>query len=135
MVLEKNSLNKSLYRFYTQSFFDTFLITFQWKRLGFFLFILFILSTSPVHADYNANDDAAAAELQFAWYNTGTGFWGLPWWNNAEALETMMNTIQRANGQFYPSIISTAYNDNDGGNFITTANDDTEWWGLAWMKA
>jgi len=135
MVLEKSSLNKSLNRFYIRSFFDTFLITFQWKRLGFILLFLFILSTSPVHADYNANDDAAAAALQATWYNTGTGFWGLPWWNNAEALETMLDSIQRANGQYYPSIIPTAYNDNNGGNFITTANDDTEWWGLVWMRA
>lgn len=110
----------------------------SWKGLfpSFVLCLFGFLALSvPARADYNANDDAAAAELQAAWYPGANGLWAdEPWWNQAEVLESILNTVQRTNGQSYMNIIGPAWSGNSSYNFITTANDDTEWWGNVWIR-
>ncbi len=92
--------------------------------------------THNVFADFNTNDDTAAAVLQ-TYYNS-SGLWDgtFAGWGDAEALETVENTILRTNGQSsYLSDIATTYNDNYSGGFIDNYYDDEGWWCNAWIRA
>jgi len=77
---------------------------------------------------------AGLAEL-FLSYNPKTGLIGNTWWQAAIALSTL-ETYQQATGDAtYSSAIRDAFIDNRSGNFENQADDDTSWWGLAWLQA
>ena len=68
-------------------------------------------------------------------YNPRTGLIGKVWWQAAVALSTL-ETYQQATGDTrYRNAISTAFKDHKHGNFENSYNDDTGWWGLAWLQA
>jgi predicted alpha-1,6-mannanase (GH76 family) len=100
-----------------------------------FFGILLITITVPTLADYNANDDTAAGVLQ-TFYNS-SGLWDgtFAGWGDAEALETVENTILRTNGQSYLNVLGTTYSNNAGGGFIDSYYDDEGWWCNAWIRA
>ena len=78
--------------------------------------------------------EAGLAEL-FLSYNPKTGLIGNTWWQGAVALSTL-ETYQQATGDTtYSAAIRDAFIDNRSGNFENQANDDTSWWGLAWLQA
>lgn len=77
---------------------------------------------------------AGLAEL-FLSYNPRTGLIGSTWWQAAIALSTV-ETYQQATGDTtYSSAIRDAFIDNRSGDFENQADDDTSWWGLAWLQA
>jgi len=68
-------------------------------------------------------------------YNPHTGLIGNVWWQAAVALSTL-ETYQQATGDTgYSNAIFTAFKDHKRGNFENSYNDDTGWWGLAWLQA
>ena len=77
---------------------------------------------------------AGMAELMKS-YNPRTGLIGNVWWQAAVALSTL-ETYQQASGDTgYRNAIFTAFKDHKRGNFENSYNDDTGWWGLAWLQA
>ena len=68
-------------------------------------------------------------------YNPHSGLIGNVWWQAAVALSTL-ETYQQATGDTrYSNAIFTAFKDHKRGNFENSYNDDTGWWGLAWLQA
>ncbi len=83
-------------------------------------------ATSPQKADM--------AEL-FKSYNTITGRIGNSWWQSAVALSTL-ETYQQATGDnSYEIAIPVSFAYYAHSNFENANNDDTGWWGLAWLQA
>jgi predicted alpha-1,6-mannanase (GH76 family) len=77
---------------------------------------------------------AGMAELMRS-YNPSTGLIGNSWWQAAVALSTL-ETFQETTGfAGYRGAISTAFRDHRHGSFEDAYNDDTGWWGLAWLQA
>jgi predicted alpha-1,6-mannanase (GH76 family) len=77
---------------------------------------------------------AGIAELMKS-YNRSTGLIGNSWWQAAVALSTV-ETYQQATGDAgYRGAIVTAFKDHKSGQFEDAFNDDTGWWGLAWLQA
>jgi len=77
---------------------------------------------------------AGMAELMKS-YNPSSGLIGGSWWQAADALSTL-ETYQQATGDTsYSNAIRTAFKDHEPGNFEDSNNDDTGWWGLAWLQA
>jgi predicted alpha-1,6-mannanase (GH76 family) len=68
-------------------------------------------------------------------YNPRTGLIGTSWWQAAVALTTL-ETYQQATGDTeYSFAIREAFTRNRSGSFENQADDDTSWWGLAWLQA
>jgi predicted alpha-1,6-mannanase (GH76 family) len=77
---------------------------------------------------------AGMAELMKS-YHPRSGLIGNTWWQAAVALSTV-ETYQQATGDTrYSMAIFTAFKDHERGKFENSYNDDTGWWGLAWLQA
>lgn len=94
-----------------------------------------------ISGDINATGAAAAspqkaamAEL-FLSFNSKTGVIGSSWWQGAVALSTLETYQQETGDTSYSGAIQDAFVPNKSGNFENQANDDTSWWGLAWLQA
>ena len=77
---------------------------------------------------------AGMAELMRS-YNPATGLIGNSWWQSAVALSTLENFQETTGFAGYRGAISTAFRDHRAGHFEDAYNDDTGWWGLAWLQA
>jgi predicted alpha-1,6-mannanase (GH76 family) len=77
---------------------------------------------------------AGMAEL-FLSLNPKTGVIGKTWWQGAIALSTLETYQQTTGDTAYSSAIKDAFNANKSSKFENQANDDTSWWGLAWLQA
>lgn len=77
---------------------------------------------------------AAMAELLKS-YDPATGLIGNSWWQSAVALSTVETYAQTTGDTSFDSVISKAFADNSRGKFENGADDDTAWWGLAWLQA
>ena len=77
---------------------------------------------------------AGMAELMKS-YNRHSGLIGNVWWQAAVALSTLETYQQTTGDTRYSTAISTAFKDHKSGNFESSYNDDTGWWGLAWLQA
>ena len=88
---------------------------------------------------------AAAAEPRTSPQKTGMaklmsfynsrGLIGKDWWQAAVALSTV-ETYQQATGDTsYSYAIAGAFDHNAAHDFEDAYNDDTGWWGLAWLQA
>lgn len=79
-------------------------------------------------------EKADMAEL-FVSYNQVTGRIGNSWWQSAVALSTL-ETYQQATGDSsYQAAIPVAFAYYAHTKFEDAYNDDTGWWGLAWLQA
>ncbi len=89
---------------------------------------------SPVSAAAISPVQACAARL-FLSYSQKSALIGGTWWQGAVALSTL-ETYQQATGDAeYSSAIRAAFTRNRSGDFENQADDDTSWWGLAWLQA
>ena len=77
---------------------------------------------------------AGMAELMKS-YNPRTGLIGNVWWQAAVALSALETYQQATRDNGYRNAIFTAFTDHKRGNFENSYNDDTGWWGLAWLQA
>ena len=68
-------------------------------------------------------------------YHPHSGFIGSTWWQAAVAVSTV-ETYQQATGDTsYSRAIFTAFKDHERAKFENSYDDDTGWWGLAWLQA
>ncbi|WP_058186547.1 glycoside hydrolase family 76 protein [Terracidiphilus gabretensis] len=85
---------------------------------------------------------AAVQELQ-TYYDPSTGLFNTTgWWNSANALDAVIDYMERTGSRAYMSDVSNTFTKavNEAppptpGNFIDTAYDDTQWWALTWVNA
>lgn len=71
----------------------------------------------------------------FSSLNRKTGVIGKTWWQGAIALSTLETYQQTTGDASYSSAIQDAFSAHSSGKFENQANDDTSWWGLAWLQA
>lgn len=77
---------------------------------------------------------AGMAEL-FKSYNKVTGRIGNSWWQSAVALSTLETYEQATGDSSYEIAIPVSFARYAHTNFENAYNDDTGWWGLAWLQA
>jgi predicted alpha-1,6-mannanase (GH76 family) len=68
-------------------------------------------------------------------YEPATGLIGTSWWQSAVALSTVETYAQTTGDTSFDSAIGAAFAAGSGGKFENGADDDTAWWGLAWLQA
>ena len=81
-------------------------------------------------------------ELQ-TYYQPSTGLFNTTgWWNSANALDAIIDYMERTGSTTYLSDVSNTFAlaangapPPTPGNFIDTAYDDTQWWALTWLNA
>jgi Glycosyl hydrolase family 76 len=77
-----------------------------------------------------------AAMIQlFKFYNPATGLIGNSWWQAAVALSTVVTYAQTTGDTSFDAAIAGAFAANSHRKFENGADDDTAWWGLAWLQA
>lgn len=85
--------------------------------------------------DFESYATHAADALQ-ALYDSSTGlFPSTGWWNSANAITALVDTMARTGTMAYASDLSTTLAKNSGSNFINQYYDDEGWWALAWIDA
>jgi predicted alpha-1,6-mannanase (GH76 family) len=78
----------------------------------------------------------SAADALQALYDSSTGlFPSTGWWNSANAITALVDTMARTGSTAYASDLSTTFAKNSGSNFINQYYDDEGWWALAWIDA
>jgi hypothetical protein len=80
------------------------------------------------------SQQAAMAKLLTS-YNASTGLIGTHWWQSAVALSTIETYAQTTGDTSYNYAIAGAFNHHAHSKFENGADDDTAWWGLAWLQA
>jgi predicted alpha-1,6-mannanase (GH76 family) len=91
---------------------------------------------------YDGEAQAAVQELQ-TYYDSSTGLFNTTgWWNSANALNAIIDYMERTGSRTYMSDVSNTFAKAvdeapppTPGNFIDTAYDDTQWWALTWLNA
>ena len=91
---------------------------------------------------YDGEAQTAVQELQ-TYYDSSTGLFNTTgWWNSANALDAIIDYMERTGSRTYLSDVSNTFAKavNEAppptpGNFIDTAYDDTQWWALTWLNA
>jgi predicted alpha-1,6-mannanase (GH76 family) len=91
---------------------------------------------------YDGEAEAAVEELQ-TYYDSSTGLFNTTgWWNSANALNAIIDSMRLTGSRIYMSDVAntfaTAVNEAPPptpGDFIDTAYDDTQWWALTWLNA
>lgn len=69
-------------------------------------------------------------------YHTSNGQWAdALWWQQANALETIIDYSSRTNTTTYTGDIATTFNANKGTSFLNDYYDDEGWWAVTWIKA
>jgi uncharacterized protein YyaL (SSP411 family) len=94
------------------------------------------LTGVTVWAKVRAHGSMRAAMVQLLKsYDPATGLIGNSWWQSAVALSTVESYAQTTGDKSFDSAIANAFAANSAGKFENGADDDTAWWGLAWLQA
>jgi predicted alpha-1,6-mannanase (GH76 family) len=89
----------------------------------------------PLQGSYRSYANNSMAALQ-GMYNPATGHWfNTAWWQEAEALETVIDYSSRTHTTTYTDDIATTFNNNKYSGFLNKYYDDEGWWALTWIKA
>jgi predicted alpha-1,6-mannanase (GH76 family) len=115
------------------------------NKILFAILLLFVVlpktsaASSSVEAgkpkSYQQAVDAAVIALQ-RWYDPERGTWKTTgWWNSANALEAVIDTMALTRDRRYLDTVATTFEKHRAGNFLNEFYDDEGWWGLAWVKA
>ncbi len=93
-------------------------------------------SPSPPLAedDFNANTAAATQTLQ-QWYNDSGLYNSTAWWNAANCVEALENTVFANNSMDLLGVVSNTFLLNSNGNYLNYYYDDEQWWANAWIRA
>ena len=100
-----------------------------------------VVVTAAVAADATQARSRVASPLKadvdelFKSYNTITGRIGDSWWQSAVALSSLETYEQETGDRSYESAIPVSFAYYAHTNFENAYNDDTGWWGLAWLQA
>ena len=85
--------------------------------------------------DFRAYAQHAAAALQ-GLYDSQTGlFPSTGWWNSANAITALIDTMARTGTTAYTSNLATTFSRNSRAHFLDNFYDDEGWWALAWIDA
>ncbi len=103
-------------------------------------FLLLLMSASLVIAQDEPGKAAVAAEALQGWYSERTGLWdhgigGTNWWNSANALTALIDTMRATGSQDYLTVVANTFERNQGAKFLNNFYDDAQWWALAWVDA
>jgi len=93
-----------------------------------------VVVIAPVSASTVNPQKAAMAELM-RFYRKTTGRIGGTWWQAGVALSTLETYAQTTGDRSDDFVIARAFSQNSGGSFEDKYDDDTGWWGLAWLQA
>ena len=91
---------------------------------------------------FNGQAQTEVQQLQ-TYYDSSTGLFNTTgWWNSANALDAIIDYMERTGSRTYMSDVSNTFAKavNEAppptpGNFIDNAYDDTQWWALTWVNA
>jgi len=109
---------------------------------------IFVLGVLSVHShlttdrveklftpDYRSYADAGMRALQ-SMYDAGTGQWPhIQWWQQANALETVIDYSSLTHSTAYLNDIAITFQQNKQHAFLNNYYDDEGWWAIAWIKA
>jgi predicted alpha-1,6-mannanase (GH76 family) len=88
----------------------------------------------PAPAAAVSPQKAGMAQLMEA-YNPGNGEIGRGWWQAAIALSTLETYQQTTGDRTYSFAIGQVFAGHESRSFVNRFDDDTGWWGLAWLQA
>jgi uncharacterized repeat protein (TIGR01451 family) len=98
----------------------------------------FVATTGTAEANVSAQARSAANTVM-RWYDPTTGLWKTTnWWNAANILTGLMDLDLKDHSRGYAGVAANTYAKGitqQDGNFTNQYNDDTGWWGLAWLRA
>lgn len=103
--------------------------------------VLAVIVTAAAAADVasapapGASPQKADMDELFKSYNTVTGRIGNSWWQSAVALSTLETYEQATGDRSYEEAIPVSFAHYAHTDFEDAYNDDTGWWGLAWLQA
>jgi predicted alpha-1,6-mannanase (GH76 family) len=89
----------------------------------------------PVAEAVAASAQKAGMAALFASYSRSTGRIGRSWWQSAVALSSLETYQQVTGDRSYQFALPVAFARNARTDFENAYNDDTGWWGLAWLQA
>ena len=120
---------------------------FNWL-VAFFTLTIFLLGVLLLHSrltgdqnevlvtpNYRSYADAGMRTLQ-SMYDADTGQWSnTSWWQQANALETVIDYSSLTHTTTYLHDIATTFQHNNQHAFLNGYYDDEGWWAIAWIKA
>ena len=68
-------------------------------------------------------------------FNPSTGLIGTSWWQAAVALSTLETYAETTGDTGDDAVIASAFAHHAQSKFEDSSDDDTAWWGLAWLQA
>ncbi|MDX1991405.1 MAG: glycoside hydrolase family 76 protein [bacterium] len=110
-------------------------------RLFIAVFVVFISFGWAVNAQSTEEETAVerverAVEVLMEWYEEETGtFTTTGWWNSANALYTVIDSMARTGSAEYLDEVANTYERNIAGGFLNEFYDDEGWWALTWIHA
>lgn len=89
----------------------------------------------PLNGSYRTYAESGIATLQSMYISASGGWFDTLWWQQAEALETVIDYSARASTTVYTDDIATTFNADKYTGFLNDYYDDEGWWAITWIKA
>ena len=105
----------------------------RWLAVGLAAVTLASTVTAVAGTTVTAQQAAIATLLES--FNPATGLIGTSWWQAAVALSTLETYAQMTGDTGDDGVIASAFAHHEQSKFENSSDDDTAWWGLAWLQA